>query len=369
MNFLIIGAGAIGCLVGGKLAMRGHAVTLVGRPRFALLVREQGLRLSDDTGNYQIRNITVASSLGEAFANAAAAYDLAIFTVKAYDTANALAEFIEATQKAGIQPPVVLSLQNGIGNEEELAAALGAANVIAGSIGTPVSVPQLGTIQIDKAHYTIGVCPWQPNTSPKGFEAAKQALSEAGFVVKHFPDPYGLKWSKLLMNMVGNATSAILDEAPRDMFTDVAIIDLEIQAMREALAVMQALNIAPVNFDPYPFKILAPLIRYLPKMFIRRFMKPRSDDARGIKMPSLNIDLSMGKTRSEIFWLNAVIVRIGQEKGIPTPVNQVYTTILIDLVKNPQNWALWKHDHKRLVNAVMHQIQARPPQSASTQQP
>lgn len=369
MNFLIIGAGAIGCLVGGKLALRGHAVTLVGRPHFAQIVREQGLLLSDDTGDYQIRNITVASSVAEAFADKAPAYDLAIFTVKAYDTASALAEFIEATQKAGVQPPVVLSLQNGIGNEEELAAALGAANVIAGSIGTPVSVPRPGVIQIDKAHYTIGVCPWQPHTSPTGFEGAKQALSEAGFVVKHFPDPYGLKWSKLLMNMVGNATSAILDEAPRDMFMDVEIIDLEIQSMREALAVMRALKIAPVNFDPYPFKILTPMIRFLPKLFIRRFMKPKSDDARGIKMPSLNIDLSMGKTRSEIYWLNAVIVRLGQEKGVPTPVNQVYTNTLIDLVKNPQNWALWKHNHKRLVDAVMSQIQARPQQSASTPQP
>ncbi len=167
------------------------------------------------------------------------------------------------------------------------------------------------------------------------------------------------------MNMVGNPSSAILDEAPRDMFTDVQIIDLEIQAMREALAVMHALKIAPVNFDPYPFKVLTPMIRFLPKVFIRRFMKPKSDDARGIKMPSLNIDLSMGKSRSEIFWLNAVIVQRGMEKGVATPVNQVLTATLIDLVKNPQNWALWRHNHKRLVDAVRHQIQAQPPQSAS----
>ncbi len=369
MNFLIIGAGAIGCLVGGKLAQSGHAVTLVGRPRFALIMREQGLELRDATGNHKIHNITVVSSLAEAFASASVVYDLTVFTVKSYDTENTLAELLQATQMADVQPPVVLSLQNGIGNEAEIAAALGDANVIAGSIGTPVSVPQPGVIQVDKEQYTIGVSPWQTGTSPKGFVEAQQALREAGFTVRHFPDQQGLKWSKLLMNMVGNPNSAILDEPPRVMFLDVRIIDIEIQAMREALNVMHALNIAPVNFDPYPFKILAPLIRYLPKVLIRRFMRPRSDTARGEKMPSLNIDLKLGKTRSEIFWLNGVIVRMGQEKGVATPVNQILTTTLIDLVQNPQNWALWQHNHDRLVDAVMRQNPAQPQQSRSTRQP
>ncbi|MEZ4555161.1 MAG: 2-dehydropantoate 2-reductase N-terminal domain-containing protein [Caldilineaceae bacterium] len=48
MQIAVIGAGAIGCLVGGKLAQQGHAVTLVGRPRFAETVQQAGLTIVDD---------------------------------------------------------------------------------------------------------------------------------------------------------------------------------------------------------------------------------------------------------------------------------------------------------------------------------
>ena len=52
MQIAVIGAGAIGCLVGGKLAQQGHAVTLVGRPRFAETVQQAGLTIVDDAGVY-----------------------------------------------------------------------------------------------------------------------------------------------------------------------------------------------------------------------------------------------------------------------------------------------------------------------------
>jgi 2-dehydropantoate 2-reductase len=351
LNFLIIGAGAIGCLVGGKLAQQGHAVTLVGRPRFAQIVREQGLILREPTGNHEIRNLTVAGSLAEAFASGQPAYDLAIFTVKGYDTAKALVELSQAVQTSGAAMPIALSLQNGVGNEEEIAATVGSTNLIAGSITTPVSVPQPGVIQISKAHYSVGLSPWQPAVSLDVLSATEQALQAAGFTVIRYPDAHGLKWTKVLMNMVGNATSAILDESPRTIFADPKLVDLEIDALREALAVMRRAGIAPVNFDRYPFQWLAPLLRHLPKWLLRQFLRAQAG-ARGDKMPSLQIDLSAGKKQSEVTWLNGAVVRLGQEKGVPTPINQLLTETLVDLVQNPEKRAAWQHNHARLVAAV-----------------
>lgn len=351
MNFLIIGAGAIGCLVGGKLAQQGYRVTLVGRPRFAQIVREQGLVLREPQGNFTIRNLTVTGSIAEAFTLAEHAYHLAIFTVKSYDTAQALSELTQAIQTAGAPLPVALSLQNGVGNEEALAAHFGTANVVAGSITTPVSVPQPGVIQIDKVQYRIGLCPWQPTGATTVVNDAQEALQKAGFTVTRYPDARGLKWTKLLMNIVGNATSAILDEAPRDMFADAQLLNVEIDALREALGVMRSAGIAPINFAKYPFKWLAPLICYAPKELIRKALRAQAG-ARGDKMPSLQIDLSAGKTKNEVSWLNGAIVHLGKAQGVHTPVNQILTETVLDLVQHPEQRTSWRHNHARLFEAV-----------------
>ncbi|MFN8486945.1 MAG: ketopantoate reductase family protein [Caldilineaceae bacterium] len=351
MNFLIIGAGAIGCLVGGKLAQHGYAVTLVGRPRFAQVVREQGLILRDGQGSHTIRNLTVAGSLAEAFAQADHAYDLAVFTVKSYDTAQALSELTQAIQTAGVKLPVALSLQNGVGNEEALAAVFEDAKVIAGSISTPVSVPQPGVIQIDKAQYRVGLCPWQATGATAPTDAVQQALQKAGFTVTRYPEARGLKWTKLLMNIVGNATSAILNEAPREIFGDAQLLDVEIAALREALAVMGSAGINPVNFAKYPFKWLAPVIRYAPKGLIRKALRAQSG-ARGDKMPSLQIDLSAGKKQNEVSWLNGAVVRLGQAQSVRTPVNQLLTETVLTLVQQPEQRTGWQHNHARLLEEV-----------------
>ena len=141
MNILIIGAGAIGSLVGAKLAQQGANVTLVGRPAFAQLVGSRGLRLEDEAGAHQIENIAAADSLAAAFAQAESAFDLAVVTVKSYDTRTAMAECAAVATARQCSIPPMLSLQNGVGNEEILAAAVGPQRTIAGTITTPVSLP------------------------------------------------------------------------------------------------------------------------------------------------------------------------------------------------------------------------------------
>ena len=351
MNVLIIGAGAIGCLVGGKLALCDHAVTLVGRPHFADTIRQQGLVLRDQKSSSTIFNITAVGSMDEAFQPGAGAYDLAVLTVKSYDTARALAQLATAGQTAGAQLPLVLSLQNGVGNEELIAATVGEANVIAGSISTPVSVPQPGVIQISKAQFSIGLSAWCPALTQDRVVDIQKVLRTAGFSVSRYSDPHGLKWTKLLMNILGNATSAILDEAPFTVFDDPALVDLETEALRETLGVMRAAHIVPVKFDRYPFKVLAPLIRFVPKPLLRNFLRGQLG-ARGDKMPSLHIDLSAGKQQSEINWLNGAVVAMGEQHGVATPINRLLTETLLALIQAPQARPQWQHNHARLLAAA-----------------
>lgn len=348
MNFLIIGAGAIGCLIGGKLAIAGHSVTLVGRPRFVETVQEHGIVLADASGSRQIRDIQVVGSLAQAYSIPERRYDLIILTVKSYDTSPALAELQAAIQVAKTSPTVILSLQNGVGNEETLVNGWGSAQVLAGIITTPVSVSAPGIIQIERPSYFIGLSAWHPAMPRALQDATQRAFQEAGFTVEVYPDAQGMKWTKLLMNIVGNATSAILDEPPLEIFADPTLVDLELEAWRETLRVMNRGSIAPVNLGHYPFRWLAPLIRWLPKSMLRGIFRAQVSGARGKKMPSLQIDLSAGKKRSEVGWLNGAVVQKGKELGIATPINQMFTDILMMLVEDEAQRDLWRHDHLRL---------------------
>jgi 2-dehydropantoate 2-reductase len=348
LNILIIGAGAIGCLVGAKLAASGYCVTLVGRPAFADAVRNRGILLHEGDTTATVRNVAAMGSLAAAFAAADDPYAIAILTVKSYDTQTVLAEL---SSLALADLPPLVSLQNGVGNEEMIAAVLGADKVIAGTITTPVSVLGPGEIRSERPSHRIGLSAWSPGEAAL-VDRVAAALIAAGLRVTRYPSPAGMKWTKLLMNMVGNATCAILDETPAVVFADPRLVDLELAAWREALAVMQRAGIQPVNLGKYPFRWLSPLIRTLPNGLLRPLLRRQVAGARGEKMPSLHIDLSSGKGRSEIGWLNGAVVKMGQTMNVPTPINQGLTRILLSLVAEPSDREVWRHNHARLLDSI-----------------
>ncbi len=348
MNILIIGAGAIGCLVGAKLAMAGYQVTLVGRQRTQTALEEHGLRLRDERGNHEVGDVRVITSVADALDGAY--YDYVMLTVKSYDTGSAVNEIAEVTNSSSW--PTVLSLQNGVGNEETIASALCASSVIAGTITTPVSVSGPGYVTVEKPDYTLGISQWHPAVSNLAFDAARKSLAQAGFAVQNYPNAQGMKWTKLLLNMVGNASCAILDASPQWVFENEQTANLEIGAWRETLAVMHAAGIPPANIGSYPFTVLAPLVRRTPRALLRLILKRTVGEARGGKMPSLHIDLESGRPKSEVGWLNGATVKRGSEVGVETPVNRTLTEVLSRLVENPSERDAWRHNAKRLVDAV-----------------
>lgn len=353
LNVLIVGAGAIGCLIGGKLALANQQVTLVGRPSFVQTVRTQGLRLTDENGLHTVRNLRAVDGTLAALARAETAFDLAIITVKSYDTAAVVDELCRALEQTGAPTPVVLSVQNGVGNEDAFGAALPGVAVLAGSITTPVSVESPGAIRVDKPRYGVGLGLWREGAAGAAvLDEICALLGHAGFAVKQYPNAQGMKWTKLLMNMMGNATCAILDEPPQVVFVDSRLVDLEITAWREALVVMRAAQIPALNMDKYPFGVLAPLIRFAPNLLIRPVLRAQIGGARGGKLPSLHIDLHGGKGRSEVGWLNGAVARYGTPLGVATPVNQVLTDILSGLVAQPAAISGWRGEHGRLLRAV-----------------
>ena len=354
IRILIIGAGAIGCFVGGKLASAGHAVTLVGRARTTAALQARGLELySADGGVESIPSVNAVASVREAFPDT---YHLAVLAVKSYDTATVLDEL--ASPGAAL-PPAILSLQNGVGNEEEIAARFGPQRVLAGTITAPVEVREPGIVQVTKPSFAIGLADYPGGSEEAGSDTHSSLLtslsshfSAAGIPAKVFQDAQSMKWSKLLMNMIGNATSAILAEPPGITFADPRIADLEIDALREALRVMAAACIHPLNVEKYPLRTLAPLLRFGPRPLLRSALHRTVGGARGGKMPSLFLDLESGKRGSEVGWYNGAIVRKGVEVSIATPVNRLLTETVRQLAAEPQLRAGWRGNFERLAAAA-----------------
>src|SRR5262249_26263310 len=144
----------------------------------------------------------------------------------------------------------------------------------------------------------IGLAPMCAEARPAA-DRALARLRGAGFDIREFADYRALKWSKALLNMLGNATAAILDMPVAQIYADARLVALERRAFLEALAVMERLGAAPINLPRYPVALLAGAMRQLPAPLLSLLLRRRIAGGRGGKLPSLQMALAQGKQRSE----------------------------------------------------------------------
>lgn len=318
LNFLVFGAGAIGGYLGESLALRGHRVVFLERPHNLPALRQHGLslQLADQSHHLQPE---LVSSIEEALA--LPQFDMAFFALKSYDTEAAL----RPLAPHAAQLPPFLCLQNGVENEAALAAVLGASKVIAGTVTTAIAKDAPGQLRLERLR-GVGVA----NNHSLSARLA-DAMNEAGLNARLYEDAAAMKWSKLLTNLLANASCAILDLSPADVIVDLRLFALELEQLREALAVMRAQRLKVVDLPGTPVRALA-FGAGLPARLAHPLMARALGSGRGGKMPSLHIDLYSGKGRSEVNWLNGAVVRAGEKLGVPTPVNSFLYATLSGLV-------------------------------------
>lgn len=339
----MVGAGAIGLLVGGRLLRAHHEVTLVVRPSMERQMRETGLRLIDG-GEHTVQSPRLAASV--AAAAEMGRYDWIAVTVKAYD-APGVAEEIGAAFAA---PPPVATFQNGLGSEETAATALGSDHIVPVTVTIPVSVPGPGAIQARKKG-GFGVAAFAPAALGDA-RGVFETLRNTGSDTEFYDNYLAMKWSKLLTNMMGNASSAILDMPPEDIYANPHLFQLELAALREAIAVMQAWEIPSVDLPGLRVTLLTWAVPTAPSSVLRRVLTRMIAGGRGGKMPSLHIDLAGGKGKSEVEYLNGAVVDWGQRKGIATPVNRVLTQTLLGLTDGALDWRAFRHTPDALLRLV-----------------
>jgi 2-dehydropantoate 2-reductase len=260
--------------------------------------------------------------------------DMAIVAVKAYDTEGA----IETLRRAlGERPSVaILCSQNGVGNEEKLAVAFGADNIVACALTVPLEFGKDGR---GVAANAGGIA-----LAPAGSLAHNwlvAAFEGAGAPMRVVSDYRSLKWSKLALNVVANAMCAILDILPERLVRHPALFALELRALAEVRAVMRAMGLQAMDLPRYPVRALF-AVASLPAPIARALLSGRIAGARGKKPPSLLLDVRAGRGKTEVRALNGAVAAAGRAHGVETPVNAMLSRVLEEIAREPACWEIYR---------------------------
>jgi 2-dehydropantoate 2-reductase len=318
---LVMGAGSIGCYVGGSLQAAGATVHYVGRPRVLATLRQRGLTLTDLDG----QRTTIAAAdllLHETVPRIAPA--LVLLAVKSAGTREA-ATMLARALPAGTP---VLSLQNGIGNAAAARAAAPALEVIAGMV--PFNVAELepgrfhrGTAGLLTAAEHPALKPWLPL-----FAQARLPLVLHG-------DMRSVQWAKLLLNL-NNPVNALSGLPLRRQLLTRGYRRVLAALQDEALRALDMARIEPARLTPMPARGLPTVLRLPTPLFrvLAARMLRIDDQARS----SMADDLMHGRP-TEIDALCGEVVRLAQGLGLQAPLNARIGTLVKDLAVAPRRYS------------------------------
>lgn len=335
MHYLIFGAGAVGTYLGAHLALSGQPTTFLARPLIGQALRESGANLLGKDRTLHLPAPSVIFSLDEL----PLAPDIILLTVKVYDLHSAAKSILK---RFGHEIPVIC-LTNGVGGEAILADILGREAVIPATITTAVERMPSYSIRIQRER-GMGISGSHPLLSQICDE-----LRAAGLDVRLYRDPERMKWSKLLINMVCNATSAIIGWTPGQIFDHHGLSALEIAALREAVGVMRHAGLRPQNLPKVPVALLS-LGLSLPGFIFRPALGKVISRGRGDKLPSFHDDIGQG--RSEIEWLNGAVVKAAERSGLTAPANHALLEIMRKLVQDGSLHTQYRDQPERLLEAA-----------------
>jgi 2-dehydropantoate 2-reductase len=291
MDVVIMGAGGTGGYFGGLLARAGEHVTFIARGNHLTALREHGLTVKSKlAGDFSLPVEATDDPSGLAPA------DLLLFSVKTYDT-EAAAERIRPL----IGPDtLLLSVQNGVDNEDRIAGIVGRRSVLGAVAYIVSSIESPGVISQTAGPGKIVFGELDGQRGPRT-ERLLEAFERAGIAAEISPDVRVAIWEKFLFICAYSGITAltrlpigpILDcPESRDLFTGM---------VQEVAGVARASGIN------------------LPADCVDKAVATAVGMGPGGRS-SLYFDLAAGH-QMELDALNGVIVRLGQEHGVPTPLN------------------------------------------------
>jgi len=285
----VVGAGAVGGYFGGLLARAGAPVIMIGRRAFVEAANQGGLVL--DTLQFQAK-VRVEASTELAAVDGA---EVVLFCVKTTDNAPTARAIAPLLAKGAL----VLSMQNGVDNAEQIRAAA-AIEALPSVVYVAASVPEAGRVKhVGRGDLVVG--PKNPKT-----ERIAALFSRAHIPCRISENIEGELWTKLVWNCALNAVSALGRAKYGHIAGSADAWKVVETAVYEVLAVARAAGIDPPGLED-PGAALAGAWKIATQM--------------AEALSSTAQDMNRGK-RTEIDSLNGYVWRRGSKLGVPTPVNQ-----------------------------------------------
>jgi 2-dehydropantoate 2-reductase len=338
MTDLVVGGGAVGSLLAWCLAIGGRDVAIVRRRRKGPPVAAEVTAVDRNGSSRSARVMVVARP-----EDLVEAPELVVLAVKMFDLR-------EAATTCSVWPKAIgLPVSNGVGAEEVVAAERPEAPLIAGSVTAAVELAEDGTVRrLNRGG--LGLAPVRGDVNPIVGELI-QVFAGSGLRARRHTDYRSMKWSKLLANLVGNASSAILDFPPEAIYAHRDLFQIERRQLLEALEVMAKLGLRPVALPGADARLLALGFR-LPPALGQPILARVVGAARGGKDPSLRVHARSGAGPSEVDWMNGAVADAADGLGIAAPVNRRLTELVHEVIEDPgrRDWFRGRPD--RLVATV-----------------
>lgn len=309
MKICMAGAGALGSAIGGALAQGGHDVTCVDPFKAHMdAIAANGLRVASspeaEPGSVPVRARTSYAGLPP--------QDLIIVLVKSFATREAARQ----AKLAGIIGPetVVLTIQNGIGNEEALIEELGEAYVISGKTFVSGLLLEPGKVMAAVAGRPTVIGEMNGSVTPR-IERIAAALSRGGLETRVSPNIVGMAWDKLLVNVATGALSGVTGLPYGGLYAkyghdvDPGLKATALAAINEAMAVAGAKGIALSGKNAEA--VWDSAAEGQPESFKASILQSLE---RGIA--------------TEVDFINGAVSREGKKSGVPTPVNDTLTACI-----------------------------------------
>ena len=331
LKVIVLGAGAIGCYVGARLAAAQVPVSLVGRPRVLQALAAHGLRVSDQQGfdhTVAPASLHLADSLGQAMAQLSGAEPVTaeqwviLVCTKATGTLQAAAEIAEQCSAGA----TVISLQNGVENPDLLRGVATQMTVLAGMV--PFTVNWQGDHHVYQANQGNLFIERHPRS-----EALAGLLQQAGLVVDLRDDMPAVLWGKLLVNLF-NPINALANLPISAQLRDRGYRQIWAALQEEGLRAVQAAGIQPAKVTKVAPAALPKILRLPNWLFVRVAAAMLRTDPQA--RTSMCQDLQSGRL-TEIDNLCGALVRLADRHQVPANFNRR----MIELITAHQPGSVW----------------------------
>ena len=317
----VLGAGSVGCFIGGCWQAAGLPVSFIGRPKIARDVAEHGLALSDYSGwREQLAEVEFAcvpAALGDA--------EIILLCVKSGATAEAAREIAEHAGEGAI----VISFQNGVSNHELLERELGDCfRIVRGMV--PFNIAYLGD---GRFHKGVAGDLWVEDRRETR-ELARR-IGEGPAALKVSGDMLGLAWGKLLINL-NNAVNALSGRPLIAQLRERDYRRVVAASQREGVKLLKKSGIKPAKVGAVGPRLLPAIIGSPDWLFNNVFLKAWKIDAKA--RSSMADDLAAGRT-TEVDYINGELVRLAERLGTTAPVNAKIVELVRKAEAGAKPWA------------------------------